>query len=49
MSRIPGVFKGGGGIVRDIMYRFADTKGGLKGEGLLLKVYCIVSRIPRMF
>ena len=31
-----------------ILYRFADTKGSLRGEGLLLRVYCIVSRIPRV-
>ena len=31
------------------MYRVADTKGGLKEERLLLIVYCIVSRLPRVF
>ena len=36
----------GGGIVKVIMYPFADTKGGLRGERVLLRVCCIASRIP---
>ena len=32
-----------------ILYRVADSKGGLKGEGVFLRVYCIVSRILRVF
>ena len=39
---------GGGGIVKGILYSVANTKGVLKGEGILLKIFCIVSRIPRV-
>ena len=34
-----------GVIVKEILYRFADNKGDLKGEGFV-QVYCIGSRIP---
>ena len=37
---------GGGGIVKGRLYRVSDTKGGLGQEGVLLRVYCIVSRKP---
>ena len=36
------------GIVQDILYPVAVSKGVLSGEGVLLRVYCIVSRIPRV-
>ena len=38
----------GGGIVKCILYSVADTKGGVRREGVLLRVYCIVSIIPRV-
>ena len=39
---------GGGVIVRGILYRVADIKGVLREEGVLLRVCCRVSRIPRV-
>ena len=36
-------------FVKGILYRVADTKGVLRGGGGGLRVYCIVSRIPRVF
>ena len=48
VSRIPRVFSGKRGFVKDIMYSVADTKGGLRVGGFL-RVYCIVSRITRVF
>ena len=38
----------GRGTFKGILYRVADTKRGVRGNGLLLRVYCIVSRIPRV-
>ena len=31
------------------MYRVADTKGSLRGEGVLLRICCIVPRLPMVF
>ena len=36
------------GTVKDILHRVADTKGVLRRKGVLLRIYCIVSRIPRV-
>ena len=33
IRRYQGWSKGGGGTVKGILYRFADTKGGLRGRG----------------
>ena len=41
VPRLPRVFQVGGGIVKDIRYPFADTKGGQRGERVLLRVCCI--------
>ena len=35
-----------GRIIEGKLNRVADTKGGLWVEGVLLRLYCIVSRIP---
>ena len=43
-----GCSMGGGVIVTGILYRVADTKAVLREEGVLLRVYCILSRIPRV-
>ena len=37
---------GGGGIVKGILYSVANTKGGVRREGVLIEVYCNVSIIP---
>ena len=34
----------GGGIDKGILYRDADSKDGLRGEVVLLRIYSIVSR-----
>ena len=39
---------GGGGIFKGILYRVADTNGVRWVVGVLLRVDCIVSRIPRV-
>ena len=39
---------GGGVFVKGILYRVADTKAVLREEGVLLRVYCILSRILRV-
>ena len=39
---------GGGGIVKGILYSVEDTKGGVRREGVLLRVYCTVSIITRV-
>ena len=40
--------KGGGGINKGLLYRVADNKADLRGEGVLLRVCFIVSGIPRV-
>ena len=39
----------GGGIFKGILYRVADTNGVRWVVGVLLRVYCILSRMPRVF
>ena len=39
---------GGGFFVKDSLHRVADTKHGLMGEGVYLRVYSIVSWTPRL-
>ena len=39
----------GRGIVKGLLYRVAGSKGSLREEWVLLRIYCIVSRIPRVF
>ena len=41
------MFDGGRLFFQDILYRVADTKGS-KGEVVLLRIFCTVSRIPRV-
>ena len=43
-----GCSMGGGGIVKGILYSVTDTKGGVRREGVLLRVYCTVSIITRV-
>ena len=38
----------GRGFVKSILYRVADTMGDLSMERVLLRIYFIVSRIPRV-
>ena len=49
MSRLPRVVYGWRGIIKGILYRVTDTNGVRGLEGVLLRLYCIVSRIPRVF
>ena len=42
------MFYGWRGIVKGLLYRVLDNKAVLREEGVLLRVYCILSRIPRV-
>ena len=44
--RYQGCSTSGGGIIKGILYRVLDNKAVLREEGVLLGVYCILSRIP---